>query len=180
MEDGTAEDFNIIRDNDMESSKNLAEKILNHLELLAEDDGAYPINRLEHCLQTATRAEKDGADEEWIVASLLHDLGDVLAPFSHAEVSYEILRPFVREEVAWVVKHHGIFQMKFNKALTNEQRNLYRQFEENPHFEAALRFVNQWDQASFDPNYNSYDIEHFRPMVERLFKDPFKKKANEH
>ncbi len=170
MKDGTKEDFEIIRDNDRETALGLADRILEHLKLLDDDDGAYHISRLDHCLQTATRAERDGADDEWVVAALLHDIGDVLAPFSHAEVSYEILRPFLREEVAWTVKHHGIFQMKYNKALPEEKRNLRDQYRDHPHYGSALRFVEHWDQASFDPDYETLPLEHFRPVVERVIR----------
>ncbi len=169
MIDGTAEDFQLIRENDLETSKDLADRIIKHLALLKEDDGAYHISRLDHCLQTATRAERDGASEEWIVAALLHDIGDVLAPFSHAEVSYEILRPFVSAEVGWVVKHHGIFQMKYNKSLSEEKRNLRDQYLDHPYYLAALRFVEKWDQSSFDPDYDTFPLNHFRPMVEGIF-----------
>lgn len=168
MKEGTPEDFQLIRDNDLETNKNLAFRIINHLRLLEDDDGAYQISRLDHCLQTATRAERDGADEEWIFAALLHDIGDILAPFSHAEVSYEIVKPFVREEVSWTVKHHGVFQMKYNKSLLEDKRNLRDQYKEHPFFSSALHFVEKWDQASFDPDYDTLPLEHFIPLVEKI------------
>lgn len=169
MKNGTKADFELIRDNDLETARTLSDKIINHLKLLSEDDGAYQISRLDHCLQTATRALRDGADEDWVVAALLHDMGDVLAPFSHAEVSYEILKPFIREEVAWTVKHHGVFQMKYNRSLTDELRNKRDQFVDHPNYAVALRFVEEWDQCSFDPNYDTLPLSHFEPIVRRVF-----------
>ena len=72
--------------------------------------GGYRVTRLAHSLQTATRAEADGADEEMIVGALIHDLGDSLAPENHSNFAAEIIRPYVRAEVTWVVEHHGVFQ----------------------------------------------------------------------
>lgn len=169
MKQGTREDFELIKANDRETARSLPDKIINHLQLLDEDDGAYQISRLKHCLQTATRAERDGADEDWVVAALLHDIGDVLAPFSHAEVSYEILKPFVREEVAWTVRHHGIFQMKYNKSLDRSLRDKRDQFKEHPFYESALKFVEQWDQMSFDPEYDTLPLSHFESYVRDVF-----------
>ncbi len=169
MKNGTKEDFELIRENDLQTAQSLPDKIISHLQLLEEDDGAYQISRLDHCLQTATRALRDKADDDWIVAALLHDIGDVLAPFSHAEVSYEILRPFVRDEVAWTVRHHGVFQMKYNKALDDELRNKRDQFIDHPYYASALSFVEKWDQMSFDPSYDTLPLSHFEPMVRRVF-----------
>lgn len=174
MSDGTSEDFEIIAENDRRTDENLPDRILEHLRMQQLDDGAYHVDRLEHVLQTATRAERDGADDDWIVGSLLHDIGDVLAPHTHGEVAYEILRPFVREEVAWVVRHHGLFQRYYNASLTPEQRNAREKLSEHKYYQAAVDFCEKWDQVSFDPSYPSEKLEHFEPVLRRVFcRSPF-------
>ena len=169
MSDGTAEDFQIIAKNDAETARKLPDRIIDHLKTLAEDDGAYKIDRLEHVLQTATRCKRDGADDDWVVAALLHDLGDVLAPFSHSEVAFEIIKPFVREEVAWTVRHHGIFQMYYNKSLPADQRASREQYKDSPYYQNTIDFCENWDQCSFDPDYDSETLEHFIPILRRVF-----------
>lgn len=99
MKNGTIQDYQIIKENDSETARDLPHRLIDHLKKMAEDDGAYKISRLDHVLQCATRAYRDGASEDWIIAALFHDIGDSLAPFTHGQVSAEIVRPFVEEQV---------------------------------------------------------------------------------
>ena len=168
MKDGTAEDFELIRNNDAITAGALADRLLEHLVKMAEDDGAYQISRLDHVLQCATRAYRDKADDEWIVAALLHDIGDLLAPFTHGQVAAEILKPFVREEITWVVRHHGIFQMRYNKSLPEAERQTYLKFKDHPNFRAALHFTENWDQNSFDPEYETLTLSFFEPVLRKV------------
>ena len=168
MKEGTAEDFRIIRQNDELTARELPARLFEHLEKMAEDDGAYKISRLDHVLQCATRAYRDEADNEWVVAALLHDIGDLLAPFSHAEVAAEILKPFVSEEIAWVVRHHGIFQMRYNKSLPDHQQNLHLKYKDHQWYQSALNFTENWDQNSFDPEYDNLPLEFFKPLVNQV------------
>jgi predicted HD phosphohydrolase len=169
MKDGTVADFQIIAANDEMTAEELPKRIMSHLEEMAADDGAYQISRLDHVLQCATRALRDGTDDDWVIAALLHDLGDVLAPFTHGQVAAEILLPFVREEVAWVVRHHGIFQMHYNKALADQARRSRDKFEDEPAYQLAVDFCEKWDQCSFDPNYDHFELAYFEPLVQRVF-----------
>ena len=169
MSEGTAEDFRVIAANDAQTALEHPDRLIDHLKLMAEDDGAYQVDRLAHLLQTATRCERDGGDDDWIIAALMHDLGDVLAPFSHAEVAAEILRPYVREEVYWAVKHHALFLNYFNKSLSEEQRQERESYQDSPHYQATIDFCERWDQCSFDPNYASEPLEHFIPVIRRVF-----------
>lgn len=169
MKDGTREDFLIIKANDEQTDRELPDRLIRMLLEMDKDDGAYHISRLGHVLQCATRAERDGADDDWIIGALMHDVGDVLAPFTHGQVAYEILRPFVNEEVAWVVKHHGVFQMHYNKSLTDEQRKSREQFKDHPYYQSAIDFCENWDQNCFDPNYATEDLEHFVPLIQKVF-----------
>ena len=113
MSDGTEEDYAFLAKHEEDYAKALPERIMNALEGLRNSLAGYKVDRLEHSLQTATRAERDGADIDWIVSALVHDLGDDLAPFNHDSMAANILKPYVREECTWVVKHHGIFQYKY-------------------------------------------------------------------
>ena len=169
MKAGSIEDFEIIAANDEVTARALPDRLIAHLEEMAKDDGAYKINRLEHVLQCATRAYLDNADDDWIVAALLHDIGDGLAPYTHGQVAGEILRPFVREEVTWVVSNHGVFQMFYNVSLSAELRNSRDRYAEEPYYQAAVDFCENWDQCSFDPDFESMNLDFFIPIIKRVF-----------
>ncbi|NER14998.1 HD domain-containing protein [Leptobacterium flavescens] len=174
MKEGTAEDFKIIAANDRETAGELPERLIEHLREMAHDDGAYRISRLDHVLQCATRAYRDGAEEDWVIAALFHDIGDVLAPFTHGQVAAEIIRPFVKEEVAWVVRNHGTFQMHYNKSLSEEERRSRDKFKDHPYYQLAVDFCEKWDQNSFDPAYPTERLEFFIPLIKKVFgRQPF-------
>ena len=123
MKDGDAEDYSIIAKSNAKDYDHLADKVLTHLEMLREDYGGFQVDRLTHSLQTATRAYRDGRDEEYVVCALIHDIGDNLAPANHAEFAATILQPFVSEENYWIVKHHGIFQdLRKSQKIVGSQR----------------------------------------------------------
>ena len=174
MKDGSAEDYLIIKANDEKTAQELPDRLIDHLKEMEKDDGAYQINRLEHVLQCATRAARDGAGDDWVVAALLHDIGDVLAPFTHGAVAAEILKPFVNEEVEWVIRHHGTFQMFYNKSLSEADRTLRDKYRDYPYYQSAVDFCEKWDQCSFDPGYESEKLEFFLPIIKRVFsRQPF-------
>jgi predicted HD phosphohydrolase len=175
MRHGTPADFDLIDANDTRTLRDLPDRVLAHLRLAVGDDGAYAIDRLQHMLQTATRAERDGADEEWVVAALLHDVGDLLAPCTHGQVAAEILRPFVREEIVWVVRHHGAFQRAYCTNRPASERAMREPYRAHPHYSAAVDFCEKWDQCSFDPDYDTLPLEHFEPRVRRVLgRAPFR------
>ncbi len=169
MSDGTTEEYEFLAKHEAEFVANLPNRIMNALEGLRNSLSGYKIDRLEHSLQTATRAERDGADVDWIVSALIHDIGDDLAPLNHDSLAANILRPYVREECAWVVQHHGIFQYKYYADKIGLDPDAREKFKDNPHYDAAVKFCERWDQKSFDPDYETLDLEHFRPMVEKVF-----------
>ena len=170
MKDGTAAEFQLLKDLDEEFGKTLPNRILSMLQLLAADDAGYQISRLDHVLQTATRAYRDGASDEWIVAALLHDVGDVIAPDNHSVVAAEILKPFVSEEVFWVVRHHGLFQGVYYWHHIGRDQNAREAYRGHPYFGSAEKFCERWDQNSFDPAYDTLPLEFFVPYVERVFR----------
>ena len=110
MKDGTKEDYDLLSKYEEKFSKDLPDRVLEALKNLDSSVDGYQVTRLEHSLQSATRAEKDGADEEMVVATLIHDIGDSLAPHNHSQLVASVLRPYVSEKIYWIILHHGIFQ----------------------------------------------------------------------
>ena len=172
MEDGTVEDWALIESYESEFFAELPDRILAALEKLKDSFGGYQVTRYTHSLQAATRALRDGRDEEYVVATLVHDIGDDLAPFTHGEMVASVLKPFVREELCWMVQRHPVFQLHYFSSLSEEERNSRDRWRDDPHFELTAEFCERYDQASFDPNYPTESIEVFEPMVRRVFADP--------
>ncbi len=169
MKDGTAADYALLHALEQRHSATTAERLLVALQRLGDGLEGYRIDRLQHSLQTATRAENDGADIEFVVAALLHDLGDELAPENHSQVAAAILRPYVRAEVTWVIEMHGLFQMTYyahHRGLDPNGRDAYR---EHPWYDQCVRFCERWDQASFDPAFPTRTLDYFAPLVRHVF-----------
>lgn len=170
MKDGTREDYLLLEEKEKPFLALTAARVLDELRRAGEVTlEGYRITRLEHGLQSATRAERDGADLDWIVGALLHDIGDGLAPQNHDRMSAEVIRPFVRWDVAWVVEHHGIFQMLYYAHHYGWDRNARDRFRDHPCFDNCAEFCERWDQSSFDPDYDTLPLEHFEPMVVEVF-----------
>ena len=112
----------------------------------------------------------DGADDDWIVATLLHDIGEGLAPQNHDRMAAEILRPFVREEVTWVVEHRGAFQMiYYAHHLDGWNPNERDQYRDHAYYQTAVDFCERWDQNCFGPLYDNQPLAFFEPFLERVF-----------
>lgn len=172
MEDGTYEEYQYLDRIYQKLNHGLAENVLANLKLLQGDKMGYQIDRYQHSLQSATRAMRDGQDEEMIVCALLHDIGDLLAPENHSELAASILRPYVSEQNYWLVKHHGVFQGYYFFHHLGMDRNEREQFRGHPAFQVTADFCHKYDQNSFDPTYDTAPIEVFEPMVQRLFAKP--------
>ena len=173
MKDGTKEDYDLLSKYEEKFSKDLPDRILDALRNLDSSVDGYQVTRLEHSLQSATRAEKDGADEEMVVATLVHDIGDNLAPYNHSQLVASVLRPYVSEKVYWIMLHHGIFQEYYYAHHIGRDRNSREKFKDHPYYQDAVDFCEKWDQKSFDPDYESYSLEYFEPKVRKLFsKEP--------
>jgi predicted HD phosphohydrolase len=172
MRDGTAAEYALLHQLEREYIAALPDRVLAGLRALDDGLGGYQVTRLEHSLQAATRAERDGADIDWVVAALVHDIGDDLAPENHSQMAAAILRPYVREEVTWVVAMHGLFQQHYyghHLGLDRDAREAYR---DHPWFESCERFCERWDQAAFDPSYPTEPLAHFEPLVRAVFGRP--------
>ena len=172
MTEGTQADWDIIRACAMEHSPQGGRRVLEHLKLLANDFGGFPIDRLQHCLQTATRAHRDGRSESYVVMALLHDIGDTLGAYNHPDIAAAILMPFVSEEEHWICEQHGIFQGYYFFEYLGLDRNLRDNFRGHPHYEACAEFCAKYDQPAFDANYDTAPLEFFEPMVMKLFERP--------
>ncbi|MGP1256341.1 MAG: HD domain-containing protein [Kiloniellales bacterium] len=176
MEDGTAEDYALLaREEEKLKAASFADSVLGQLQTLRGPKLGYKIDRYQHSLQTATRAERDGADEETVVAALLHDIGDTLAPDNHAEFAATVLKPYVTQRTWWIVQHHGIFQGYYFWHHLGGDRQAREQYRGHPYFEACADFCARWDQTAFDPDYDTAPLTHFEPMVRRLLqREPWK------
>ena len=169
MDQGTAEDYLLLDRLAKPYIAKTGERVLAYLENIADGFPGYPIDRYQHSLQTATRALRAGECEEYVVAALLHDIGDDLSPENHAELGASVLRPYVARHTHWMVLQHGLFQgyYYFDKiGLDPDARLRHR---DHPAFDMTVHFCEAYDQNSFDPDYDTLSIDHFVPMVERIF-----------
>jgi predicted HD phosphohydrolase len=169
MKDGTREDYALLEIYERDYLRALPDRVLASLGALETGLGGYAVTRLEHSLQTATRARRDGADDEMVVAALIHDIGDDLSPYNHAEVAAAILRPYVRPEIAWIVEQHGLFQSYYYAHHLGGNRDGRERFRDHPWYQACKDFCANWDQSSFDPGYPSEPLEAFEPLVRKIF-----------
>jgi predicted HD phosphohydrolase len=172
MADGTAEDWAAIGRAAAPHRGELPGRVLAHLKLLDNDHGGFAVDRLEHSLQTATRAHRDGRDEEYVVCALLHDIGDILLPANHAELGATILQPYVSEANHWMLAKHGVFQGYYFFHHIGLDRDMRDEFRGHPHFEYTAQFCHLYDQNSFDPGYDTMPLEAFEPMVHRVLEAP--------
>jgi predicted HD phosphohydrolase len=180
MEDGTKEEYHRVFELLKRFELGLSDRVLGTLELLKNSYPGEMVNRYVHSLQTATRAHRDGRDEEFVVAALLHDLGDMLASENHSEYAASILKPYVRPHTYWMVRQHGLFQGYYYFHHFSVDRNAREKHRGHPAFELCLDFCAKYDQMAFDPDYDTMPIEAFAPMVRRLFaREPWGTHAKE-
>ncbi|MCM5703851.1 HD domain-containing protein [Larsenimonas salina] len=172
MKDGTREEYLFLEKLESEFNEGLVDRLLQALKDLENTLSGYQVSRLEHSLQSAARAEADGADEDLIVGALLHDLGDELAPYNHSQLAASIIRPYVRGEVTWIVHHHGLFQKIYYAHFYGEDPNERDRFKDHPWYQSCIDFCERYDQASFDPDYPTPPLEHFEPILRRVFSRP--------
>jgi len=174
MRNATREDYRTIALRSLEFFAGLPDRILTHLSLLAGDTGGYAVDRLTHSLQTATRAQQDGRDDEYVVCALVHDIGDTLASVNHADLAATIVEPFVSEKNHWIVKHHGIFQGYYFFHHLGLDRNLRDRFRDHAWFRDCAEFCEKYDQNSFDPEFETLPLAAFEPALRRVFSAPRK------
>jgi predicted HD phosphohydrolase len=172
MKDGDRDDYAMLDEKERAYAAGTADRLLDALVDLDASLSGYQVSRLGHSLQAATRAWRAGADDDWVVSALLHDIGDIYAPYNHDEYAASILRPFVREQCAWVVEKHGDFQMLFYGHHVGGNPNKRDHYKGHPYFDDCAHFCEFWDQSSFDPDYPNLPVEFFAPMVRAIFARP--------
>lgn len=167
MADGTAEEYAFLEQFEAAELERFPDRVLGWLRTMDEPTG-YQVTRLEHSLQSATRAHRAGEDEEMVVCALLHDIGDVIAPANHSEAAAAVLRPYISERNYWIIKHHGLFQGFYYFHHFGLDRNAREKYRDHPLYQATVDFCANYDQNSFDPDYPSEPLEFFEPMVRRV------------
>ena len=169
MKHGTKDDYLLLDKHEREFANKTGDRLIKFMENLNETLEGYKVSRLEHSLQSATRAFNDKADEEMIVATLLHDIGDELAPMNHSEYAAAVLKPYVSKKTHWIIEKHGEFQMYYYAHHLGGNRNKRDQYKGHEYYEDTVNFCENWDQKSFDPNYKSMSLKDFEPMVLKIF-----------
>jgi predicted HD phosphohydrolase len=172
MEASTADDWAIIKEEAGAFQRSVADRLIAHLKLLEGDYGGFPVDRYTHSLQTATRAMRDGRDDEYVVCALLHDIGDTLGPANHFDIAAAILKPWVSAENLWMVQNHGIFQGYYFFHHLGLDRNLRDQFAGHPSYERTAEFCALYDNPAFDPKAETLPISEFEPALRRVFAKP--------
>ena len=172
MQDSTQADWQVIGGEFMQFVQGLPDRVIRHLQILEGDYGGFPVDRYTHSLQTATRALRDGRDEEYVVCALLHDIGDTLGTFNHPDIAAAILKPFVSDANLWMVQHHGIFQGYYFFHHIGLDREMREQFRGHAHFERTAEFCDLYDNPAFDPKGEALPISEFEPLVRRVFAQP--------
>ena len=169
MKDGTKEDYLLLNKHEKKYIEGTADRLIKFMSGLSNTLEGYQITRLEHSLQTATRALNDKADDEMIVAALFHDIGDELAPLNHSEYAGTVLKPYVSEKTHWIIEKHGEFQMYYYAHHLGGNRNERDKYKGHKYYKDTVDFCENWDQKSFDPNYKSLTLKGFEPYVKKIF-----------
>lgn len=172
MADCTPQDWVLIGAQFAEFARRLPSRVLAHLRLLEGDYGGFPVDRLTHCLLTATLAHEDGRDEEYVVCALLHDIGDTLGTYNHPDVAAAILKPFVSEANLFMVEKHGIFQGYYFFHHINMNRHMRDAFKDHPHYTRTEEFSALYDGPAFDDTKEVLPLSFFEPMVNRVLSNP--------
>jgi predicted HD phosphohydrolase len=172
MTESTVEDWRAIGAAGVSFRATYGDRLIAALKELGGDTGGFAVDRLTHSLQTATRAMRDGRDEEYVVCALIHDIGDLMGPANHAEIGAAMMKPYVSEANHWMMDKHGIFQGYYFFHHLGLDRDMREQFRGHPHFEHCAQFCHLYDQSSFDPDYDTAPLETFEPMLRRLIAAP--------
>ena len=174
MKNGNKDDYQLLEKYEKKFERQTAVRILKYLSKQTSTLEGYKISRLEHALQAATRAYQNKESEEMVVATLLHDIGDDLAPMNHSQYAASILRPYVSEKTYWIILYHGLFQTYYSAHHLDGDRNARDKFKDHKYYKATIDFCENYDQCSFDPNFKSMSLKDFEPLVKKIFaRDPY-------
>ena len=169
MKDGIKEDYLLLEKHEKKFIESTADRLIKFMSGLSNTLEGYQITRLEHSLQTATRALNDKVDDEMVVAALLHDIGDELAPLNHSEYAAAVLKPYVSEKTHWIIEKHGEFQMYYYAHHLGGNKNQRDKYKGHKYYHDTVNFCENWDQKSFDPNFKSLSLEKFEPLIKKIF-----------
>jgi predicted HD phosphohydrolase len=172
MDESTAEQWAVIGTETFAHQGRVADSVLAMLRSLADITDGFAVDQLTHCLQTATRAERAGADDEMVVASLCHDIGKAVSVSNHPMIAAEILKPYVRDEVYHVIRAHQDFQGRHYYHHFGGNPDAREQYRGEPWFALAEQFADDWDQVAFDPSYDTLPLEHFEERVRAVYATP--------
>jgi predicted HD phosphohydrolase len=172
MDVSTREQWAVIGAETTRNQGRTADAVLAMLESLADVVDGFAVDQLTHCLQTATRAERAGADDEWVVASLCHDIGKAVSVPNHPRIAAQILQPYVAPEITAVIATHQDFQGRHYYQHFGMDPNVRDRFRDEAWYGLAERFADEWDQTSFDPDYPTESLAHFEPRVRAVFGNP--------
>jgi predicted HD phosphohydrolase len=172
MDESTADQWAVIGSETLGNQPRVAEAFLDLLHRCADITDGFAVDQLTHCLQTATRAERAGADDEVVFASLCHDVGKVISVFNHPAIAAEMIRPYVRDDVYQMIRVHQDFQGKHYYQHFGKPQDLRDRYRGEPWYALAESFADEWDQTAFDPDYDTEPLEHFEPLVRRMTELP--------
>ena len=168
MDESTAEQWAVIGAETTKNQGRVADNMLAMLESLASVTDGFATDQLTHSLQAATRAQRAGADDEVVFASLVHDIGKAVSVPNHPAIAAEMIRPYVRDDVYRMIKHHQDFQGRHYYAHFGGDPDAREQYRGEPFFALTAQFADEWDQTSFDPDYDTLPLEHFEPLVREI------------
>jgi len=172
MDESTAEEWAVIGAETMNNQPRVADQFLAMLRQCADITDGFATDQLTHCLQTATKAEQAGAEPEVVFASLCHDIGKVISVFNHPAIAAEMIKPYVSRDTYHMIRVHQDFQGKHYYAHFGQDPNARAQYEGEPWYDLAARFADEWDQTAFDPDGETYPLEHFEPLVREMTASP--------
>ena len=168
MDEGTKEDWDKIGRAYYDFADGLVDRVMDHMRLLDGDFGGFNCDRLTHSLQTATRALRDGKDEEYVVCALLHDIGDTLGTYNHGAVAAAIMKPFASPANVWMLENHTDFQGYYYFEFMGLDKNRREVHKDSPYYEHTKEFIDKYDMPAFDPDYPTMTLEEFEPMMRRV------------
>ena len=169
MKKGTKEDYLFLDKHEKNFASKTADRLIKFMSGLTQTLEGYQVSRLEHSLQSATRAFRNNESEEMVVACLLHDIGDELAPLNHSEYAASVLKPYVSEKTHWIIEKHGEFQMYYYAHHLGADRFKREKYKDHKYYQDTINFCEKYDQCSFDPNYKSMKLKDFEPLVRKIF-----------
>jgi len=173
MSERTQEEWDVLSSEWKETQAGLADRVLDHLGELDREKSVFPLTRLGHSLQVATRAARAGRDDEYVFCALVHDIGDTLGAYNHADLGAAIVKPFVRPAYHWMVEKHDIFQGYYFWHYVGRDRNAREEYRGHPNFDLTAEFCAEYDQVAFDVNYANLPLEEFRPLVREVMSRPW-------